>query len=92
MNGRIFEVTPEKEIVWEYWNPYNFHYRLPDGTRAQPIGPFMYAQFRATHYPLDHPAFQGKELRPLEQQPEAFVFKMPPPPAETSPADSIPQQ
>jgi hypothetical protein len=20
--GRIFEVTRDKEIVWEYWNPY----------------------------------------------------------------------
>jgi hypothetical protein len=89
MNGRIFEVTPEKEIVWEYWNPYNFHYRMPDGTHPQPIGPFMFAQFRATPYDEQHPAFEGKKLMPLEEQPEPFIFKMPPAPADSVPADSI---
>ncbi len=82
--GRFMEVTPDKEIVWEYWNPYNDHYSLPDGSPAQPIGPFLYGQFRGTHYMADYPAFTGKELKPLESQPEPFIFKMPPPPAQDS--------
>jgi len=78
--GRFFEVTPEKEIVWEYLNPYNFHYKLPDGSAAQPMGPFFYGMFRSTLFTVDYPAFEGKELKPIEPQPEPFIFKMPPPP------------
>ncbi len=79
--GRFFEVTPVGDIVWEYWNPYNYHYRLPDGSPSQPTGPFKYAQFRATHYGPDHPGLNGREIKPISPQPEPFVFKMPPPPA-----------
>ena len=82
MTGRFFEVTPDGKKVWEYWNPYNFHYRMPDGTHPQPIGPFFYGQFRATPYPLDYPAFSGKTLTPISPQPEPFIFKMPPAPEE----------
>jgi len=78
--GRLFEVTPENEIVWEFWNPYNFNYKLPDGTSAAPFIP--YQQFRASFHPYDHPAFKGKELKPIDPQPEPFIFKMPPPPPE----------
>ena len=42
MSGRFFEVTPEKEIVWEYWQPYKYDYKLPDGTFPQPVGPFHF--------------------------------------------------
>ena len=80
VNGRMFEVTPEKEIVWEYLNPYNDHYTLPDGSPAQPLGPFFYALFRSTILAVDYPAFVGKDLKPISPQPEPFVFKMPPPP------------
>jgi hypothetical protein len=78
--GRFIEVTPEKEIVWEYWNPYKHNYRLPDGSAAQPTGPFLYSQFRSTHFMKDYPAFAGKELSPVSPQPEPFVFIPPPPP------------
>jgi hypothetical protein len=78
--GRIMEVTPNGQIVWEYWNPYNENYRMPDGTVASPIGPFKYMLFRATHFTEDFPAFAGKDLTPLAEQPEPFVFEMPPPP------------
>jgi len=78
--GRMFEVTPENEIVWEYWNPFNFQYRLPDGNVAAPYIPFQ--QFRATHYDTDYPAFSGKKLVPVSPQPEPFIFKMPPPPVQ----------
>ena len=76
--GRLFEVTSENEIVWEYWNPYNYNYKLPDGTSAAPFIP--YQQFRAWLHPHDHPAFDGRDLVPLSPQPEPFIFKMPPPP------------
>lgn len=80
VRGRLFEVTSDKEILWEYWNPYNNGYMLPDGSVPQPVGPFIYAQFRATHFSPDFPAFEGKDLKPISPQPEPFVFKMPPPP------------
>ncbi len=80
--GRMMEVTPEGQIVWEYWNPYNDHYRMPDGTVASPIGPFKYMQYRATHIPENFPALAGKELKPISPQPQPFIFKMPPPPVE----------
>lgn len=78
-NGRYFEVTPEGKIVWEYRNPYNQQYEIPDGGPPQPAGPFYYFQFRATHIPLDHPALAGKTLTPIDPQPEVFVPKPPPP-------------
>jgi len=81
--GRFFEVTNENEIVWEYWNPYVHDYKLPDGTAAQPTGPFIFGQFRSTHYTTDYPAFQGKELSPISPQPLPFVFKMPSTPEKT---------
>ena len=89
VNGRIFEVTPENEIVWEYWNPYNYHYVLPDGSPAQPLGPFFYALFRSTLIPIDYSALEGKDLKPIEPQPEPFVFKMPPPPPVEKLKDSV---
>ncbi|HSR59372.1 MAG TPA: aryl-sulfate sulfotransferase [Robiginitalea sp.] len=79
MQGRIIEVTPDQKIVWEYRNPYSGDYRLPDGTFAQPAGPFLMALFRSTLLPADYPAFAGKDLKPLQTQPE--TFKLPPPPA-----------
>jgi hypothetical protein len=75
--GRFLEVTPEGETVWEYWNPYFYDYRLPDGSAADPAGPFMYYQFRGTFFDKDNPVFSGRQLAPLSVQPEPFVFKMP---------------
>jgi hypothetical protein len=80
MQGRFFEIDENEEIVWEYWTPYKFDYTLPDGTIAQPMGPFIYGIFRSTLFSVDYPAFEGKELKPIDPQPEPFVFKMPPPP------------
>ncbi len=78
--GRFFEVTPDNKIVWEYWNPYFYDYKLSDGSAPDPAGPFKYFQFKATFFDKDFPAFSGKDLKPLSTQPEPFVFKMPPPP------------
>jgi len=52
VQGRIFEVTKEGKIVWEYVNP--FHGQLKFG-----IVNFM---FKAYRYSPDYPAFQGKEF------------------------------
>jgi hypothetical protein len=40
--GRMFQVTPDKQVVWEYLNPY-----FSEG----PDGILVNAIFRATHYP-----------------------------------------
>jgi hypothetical protein len=86
MRGRFIEINNDQEVVWEYRMPYKHNYTLPDGSPAQPAGPFMYAVFRSTLYTPDFPGLSGKELQPISPQPEPFVFKMPPPPAA---ADSI---
>jgi len=80
VKGQLIEVTPDKKTVWEYWNPYMDNYKLPDGSVPQPVGPFIYAQYRSTHFKPDFPAFSGKDLKPISPQPEPFIFKMPPPP------------
>ncbi|MBT8283396.1 MAG: aryl-sulfate sulfotransferase [Muriicola sp.] len=82
--GRFIEVDEIGKLVWEYWNPYVYDYRLPDGSQAQPTGPFIYGIFRGTLYPEDYEAFKGKKLEPISPQPDPFIFKMPPPPGETT--------
>ncbi|MDE2843043.1 MAG: hypothetical protein OXN21_06645, partial [Chloroflexota bacterium] len=51
-----FEVTPNREIVWEYINP-EFIYSARDGIRANSL-------FRAHRYGPDHPALPDKDLDP----------------------------
>ncbi len=70
--GRFFEVTPEGEIVWEYWTPYSGDVRLPDGSTPQPVGENIFATFRATFIANDHPIVAGKDLKPLSPQPKIF--------------------
>ncbi len=56
--GRIFEVTNEKKIVWEYANPH----RIPGGA---PFGSGTpNSVFRAHRYTADHPALAGRDLSP----------------------------
>ena len=49
--GRIFEVTPEGDVVWEYVSPY--FGPMPDGARANSI-------FRAYRYAADSPEIRGR--------------------------------
>ena len=56
--GRIFEVTPDKNIVWEYINP--FFGQAGGGRGAESIN----GVFRAHRYGPDHPGLQGKDLDP----------------------------
>jgi hypothetical protein len=64
--GRLFEVTPDQEIVWEYVNP-----NLAPGTVGN-VGPSrsLNSTFRAHRYGVDHPALAGKHLDPSHQTPQ----------------------
>jgi hypothetical protein len=73
--GRFVEVDTTGEIVWEYWSPYSGEVRMPDGTFPQPGAPFMYATFRSTFIPVEHPAIKGRTLAPLDPQPPASVLR-----------------
>ena len=59
--GRVFEITQDGEIVWEYISPF-FVENLPTagGSRFGNAN----AVFRAHRYAEDHPAFAGKDLDP----------------------------
>ncbi len=72
-SGRILEVDAAGNIVWAYMTPYAGYVTNPDGTSPHPNGPLVYATFRATHIPPDHPGLAGRELKPLDPQPTAYV-------------------
>jgi hypothetical protein len=59
--GRIFEVTPNKEIVWEYINPF---FTSSSPTVGGSVFDYSNATFRAHRYGPGHPALQGKDLDP----------------------------
>src|SRR5688572_3288985 len=61
--GRVFEITPDGRIVWEYWSPFTGSLGGAQG-KANP-----YALFRATRIPMSHPALKGRTLRPVTPQP-----------------------
>ncbi len=73
--GRLLEVTREGEIAWEYWNPYT-----GDADVSGRLDEDPYAVFRATKIASDHPAIAGKDLKPMDPQPEIVP---PAPPKET---------
>jgi len=54
--GRFIEVTPEKEIVWEY--------NCPFYTIKYPVVGLTNLVFRAHRYAPDYPGLKGKELIP----------------------------
>ncbi len=68
--GRFFEVTPGGEIVWDYRTLYSGDIRNPDGSPPHPVGKATYAVFRATKIPPDHPGLEGRDVSPLDPQPE----------------------
>jgi len=59
--GRVFEVTPAQEIVWEYINPFltgnGEHGAGSPSSNGNSV-------FRAHRYGADHPALQSKDLDP----------------------------
>ena len=56
--GRMFEVTPGKDIVWEYINP--FFGRVGVGRAIESVN----GVFRAHRYGPDHQGLAGKDLDP----------------------------
>ena len=64
--GRIVEVTPDGEVVWEYVNPQVFGARLRQGEPVGRTGPWdpRSAVYRAVRIPRDHPGLQGRDLSP----------------------------
>src|SRR5918996_72291 len=59
--GRIFEVTPNQEIVWEYINPF---FAAGGRVAGGSPGDQTNSVFRAHRYGPEHPALQGKDLDP----------------------------
>jgi hypothetical protein len=56
-NGRIFEVTHDGEMVWEYVQPFRVRH-------AELLAGNMNHLFRAHRYPSDWPGLRGKDLDP----------------------------
>ena len=54
--GRVFEVTPKREIVWDFVNPMGADAQPVQGQPSVP----RQALFRATRIPLDHPAVRER--------------------------------
>jgi hypothetical protein len=53
--GRFLEVTPDKELVWEYVNPFYVNHHVYGRNNMA---------FRVYRYGPDYPGLQGKELDP----------------------------
>lgn len=60
-NGHMFEVTREKEVVWDFINPFTATgaFAAVDGGSTFPF--MMHKSFR---YAPDFPGFQGKDMSP----------------------------
>ena len=56
--GRLFEVTPQKEIVWEYISPF---YGVVDGVNNLES---LNSSFRAHRYGYDYSGLKGMDLDP----------------------------
>ena len=59
--GRIFEVTPVGEVVWEYINPFLGQSGFGVGGSVSGLANSV---FRAHRYGYDHPALAGRDLNP----------------------------
>lgn len=68
--GRFIEVTREGEVVWEYRNPFRGLVPLSDGRPPQPAEDSPFAAFRATRIKAGHSGLTGRDLAPLDPQPE----------------------
>ena len=78
--GRIFEVTPGGEVVWDYVNAFGASGRDGRGGGPPNRGPgnrggrgpggrgpgSAYAIFRAVRLAQDHPGLKGRDLSPKE--------------------------
>ena len=85
--GRYFEVNSEGKTLWEHVNTYGGELDMqghPNDLEAQAYqilesgeGAQSFVEnnalFRATKIPADHPAFAGRSMDPLPQQPVPFA-------------------
>lgn len=62
--GRIFEVTVDGTVVWDYENVLGAPKDAPPPTAGRSLGGV--AMFRAYRYSPDYPAFQGRSILPLK--------------------------
>lgn len=69
MSGRLFEVTYEGEIVWEYISPFA---GLKVATKTWKMTSLLV--HRAHRYPHDYPGFKGKDLDPARLLWENTLF------------------
>ena len=58
--GRLFEVTPRGEVVWEYINPFFTYGESSSSGKME----YSNATFRCHRYDPGHPAFVGRDLDP----------------------------
>lgn len=72
-DGRLFEVTQEGQMVWEYINPEGNFGISPQGTNPQ-----QNSVFRAYRYGPEFPGFEGRDLTPGEplEGPSAFSCEL----------------
>ena len=64
-DGKFIEVSSEGETVWEYWEPFS-----GDINRTNNRGTVNHSAFRVTRIDPSHPGLAGRELQPLDPQPE----------------------
>jgi len=71
LQGRFFEVEPDGQIVWEYWNTYGGELEGSIGNANPDKNWAPHAQptsvFRATRLAPDHPGLKGRDLRPASK-------------------------
>ena len=60
-NGRLFEVTQDGDLVWDYINPEGNFGVVPQGTSPQ-----QNSVFRAYRYSPSFPGFDGKDMTPSD--------------------------
>ncbi len=63
-HGRVFEVTRDGDIVWDFMNPFG---KIPDDGEPND---FTYGMFRATRYAPDAEPLRGRTLEPIDPQPK----------------------
>ncbi len=66
-HGRLIEVSPDGELVWEFVNPITRKGLIRQGDPPNPEGVGFGDQnylFRVRKYPADYPAFAGRNMTP----------------------------
>ena len=67
--GRLIEVRPDGEVVWEFVNPKTRLGLIRQGDRSDPNSATLDRNvlFRVRKYPPDYPGFEGRDMRPGER-------------------------